>query len=93
MEYVASNAFSFLQDCVFTIVYSETHTNKWNDFLQDGVCTSSDKGCINEWNMVQNSRFPFLQNCTSTGVNSETYTNKWSMSQKSCFPFGRFCVN
>ena len=30
MEYLAKKSFSFLQDCAFTSINSETYTNKWN---------------------------------------------------------------
>ena len=30
MEYLAKKSFSFLQDCAFTSIKSETYTNKWN---------------------------------------------------------------
>ena len=35
MEYLAKKSFSFLQDCAFTSINTETYTNKWN-VLQKG---------------------------------------------------------
>ena len=94
MEYLAKKSFSFLQDCAFASIYSETYTNKWNilqksPFLFCKILHSLvliiNHILIMEY--LARKSFSFLQDCAFTSINSETYTNKWNILQKSRFPF------